>query len=52
MSDTEKLLYLAIKKGLEELYKRKIGEWNIQNEDGIYYLFDSNEYLISVKKIG
>lgn len=51
MGDVERMLLEAIKPSLSELSKKKIGSYNLMNRDGIYYIFDGTEYLISVKKV-
>lgn len=50
MGDVERIILKEIKPSILELSKKKIGRYDSEDEEGIHYIFDSNEYLISVKK--
>lgn len=51
MGDVERIILKEIKPSILELSKKKIGRYDSEDKEGIHYIFDSNEYLISVKKV-
>lgn len=52
MGDTERLLLEAVKVGLMELSKKKLGAYHKTDTDGMHYVFGGEEYVISVSKVG
>lgn len=52
MVDTERLLLEAVKSGLSSLEKLGLGACGGIEPDGIYYLFNGEEYIITARKAG
>lgn len=51
MNDVERMLLEVIKPSLVALERKKLGCFNKQEDEGIYYIFNGKEYLISAKEV-